>query len=136
MAVTLNDLYPKDDWNYVFGEAHVQEGLGVFSFCRYFPGALESVEDDDVEEVSFDPTELSEEQYALFLERCVCVLGHELGHLFEMDHCIHFECLMNGINSIEENDNAPIHLCPICLRKLEYCMKELKLTEEMFDPIR
>ena len=36
-----------------------------------------------------------------------------------MAHCIDYRCVMNGCNSIKENDAQPIHLCPVCLEKLQ-----------------
>jgi hypothetical protein len=33
----MKDLYPKDDWNFMFGLASIN--AGVFSFCRYIEGA-------------------------------------------------------------------------------------------------
>ena len=56
--------------------------------------------------------------------RCTKVLTHETGHLFGIRHCIHYECLMCGCNHREEFDRHPIHLCPVCLRKL--CIKRTK----------
>ena len=44
---------------------------------------------------------------------------HELCHVFGMTHCPYFECLMNGSNLVNEADQKPFLLCPICLRKLE-----------------
>lgn len=44
---------------------------------------------------------------------------HELCHVFGMTHCPYFECLMNGSNLMNEADQKPFMLCPICLRKLE-----------------
>jgi archaemetzincin len=35
-----------------------------------------------------------------------------------MAHCTAFLCLMNGSNHQEEKDRRPMHLCPVCLRKL------------------
>ena len=35
-----------------------------------------------------------------------------------MHHCTAFRCLMNGSNHQEERDRRPLHLCPVCLRKL------------------
>ena len=35
-----------------------------------------------------------------------------------MAHCTAFRCLMNGSNHQEERDSRPLHLCPVCLRKL------------------
>jgi archaemetzincin len=48
------------------------------------------------------------------------VLTHEVGHMFGLDHCVHYSCNMNGSNSMAEADTQPSHLCPVCLRKLHY----------------
>jgi archaemetzincin len=45
-------------------------------------------------------------------------MTHELGHMFGIAHCTAYRCLMNGSNSLKETDAAPMHLCPVCLRKL------------------
>lgn len=42
-------------------------------------------------------------------------MAHEATHVFGLRHCIHFHCIMNGNNGDEEH---PLALCPICLRKL------------------
>jgi archaemetzincin len=36
-AVTMEDLYPDPQWNFVFGEASLPDRTGVFSFARYNP---------------------------------------------------------------------------------------------------
>jgi archaemetzincin len=38
--------------------------------------------------------------------------------MFGLRHCLHFECLMNATAGIEDLDRLPLHLCPVCLRKL------------------
>ena len=35
IGVCLSDLYPKDEWNFVFGLASIKNRIGVFSFARY-----------------------------------------------------------------------------------------------------
>ncbi|XP_010775488.1 archaemetzincin-2 [Notothenia coriiceps] len=35
VGITMIDLYPKDSWNFVFGQASLSNGMGVFSFSRY-----------------------------------------------------------------------------------------------------
>jgi len=35
-------------------------------------------------------------------------------------HCVFFNCLMNGSNSLAESDRRPLHLCPVDLRKLQW----------------
>ncbi len=95
IAVTLVDLYPHDEWNFVFGQANYYSGVGVFSFARY---------GDDPKKV---------------LSRSLKVMTHEFGHMYGVKHCIHFQCLMNGSNSLSETDRQPQHLCPVCLRKIQ-----------------
>lgn len=36
LGVTVADLYPSPEWNFVLGEASMAQGCGVFSFGRYF----------------------------------------------------------------------------------------------------
>ena len=35
LGVTNVDLYPRDEWNFVYGLAHTDRGTGVFSFYRH-----------------------------------------------------------------------------------------------------
>ncbi|KAG2460515.1 AMZ2 protein, partial [Polypterus senegalus] len=35
VGITMIDLYPEDSWNFVFGQASLTEGMGIFSFARY-----------------------------------------------------------------------------------------------------
>jgi archaemetzincin len=37
-----------------------------------------------------------------------------------MLNCTAYLCLMNGSNHQEEKDRRPMHLCPVCLRKLSW----------------
>ncbi len=105
IAVTMEDLYPDEAWNFVFGQATLQGGAGVFSFARYDP--------------SFYGEKRDEQTEALILKRSCKVLAHETGHMFGLMHCVFFECLMNGSNHLGETDARPMHLCPVCLRKLQ-----------------
>ena len=116
--------------------------MGVFSFARYFPDfykisgnffgqdhkrikllanfineklSHKQMENFDIESI------LSKENQKVFFRRCVGVLTHEIGHLFGMAHCVYFECVMNGSNHLEESDNGPLQLCPMCLHKLYFC---------------
>jgi archaemetzincin len=64
--------------------------------------------------------ETGEGTKTLVLQRAAKVLTHETGHMFGFAHCTHFECNMNGSNNLPEPDGAPMHLCPVCLRKLHH----------------
>jgi len=103
IAVTFEDLYPSEDFNYVFGMARLHERVGVFSFARYHPAFFGETFDGD---------------RRLVVRRALEVMSHEIGHMFGLEHCVHLHCNMNGVNHLAELDRAPMHLCPVCLRKL------------------
>jgi archaemetzincin len=107
IAVTLEDLYPEDDFSYVFGYARLRSRVGVFSFARYHP-------DFFGESFAVDRK--------VVVQRALKVMSHELGHMFGLEHCIHLHCIMNGANHLSELDRAPLHLCPVCLRKLHVAL--------------
>ena len=56
------------------------------------------------------------------------VMLHEVGHLFNLKHCVYFNCIMNGAKDYEESLNSWFEFCPVCLRKLninlEFDVKE------------
>lgn len=54
----------------------------------------------------------------IILLRSCRLLTHEIGHLLGIDHCIYYDCLMNGSGHLEEDFSQPLFLCPIDLRKL------------------
>ena len=43
LGVTVVDLYPGPEWNFVLGQACLDKGCGVFSFGRYFNSQVMSV---------------------------------------------------------------------------------------------
>ena len=103
VGITMHDLYPHPSWNFVFGQAALHERIGVYSFARYAPPWAGA------------PTTDGE---MLMLRRSCKVLAHETAHMFGIQHCIFFACLMNGSNHLAESDARPLHLCPVDLRKL------------------
>ncbi len=105
LGITMTDLYPDPLWNFVFGYATYQERVGIFSFARYSPTFYDAM-------AAPDPR-------LVFLRSCK-ILAHETAHMFGLAHCIAFKCVMNGCNNLEENDAQPIHLCPVCLKKLQH----------------
>jgi len=106
LAITMEDLYPEPSWNFVFGQASVRERVGVYSFARY--------------DAAFYGAPRASGYEALLLRRSFKVLAHETGHMFGLAHCTYFNCLMNGSNHLVEADRRPLHLCPVCLRKLQW----------------
>ena len=106
LGITMGDLYPEAGWNFVFGEATLDERVGVYSLVRYFP--------------DFTGEKDTAAARSLGLMRSFKVLSHETGHMFGLQHCARFECLMGGSNSLEETDRSPAALCPVCLKKLAW----------------
>lgn len=43
IGVTVVDLYPGPEWNFVLGQAHMEKGSGVFSFGRYFNSSRDTI---------------------------------------------------------------------------------------------
>jgi hypothetical protein len=60
----------------------------------------------------------TEEELILILKRAVSTYVHEIMHLFGLEHCIYYLCLMNGANCENEMDGQLLYICPICLRKM------------------
>ena len=106
LGVTGYDLYPHDTWSFVFGEALLDDRVGVFSVARYDPAFYGKPTDDS----------------AILLQRSCKVLAHEACHMLGMLHCVFFNCLMNGSNHLAESDRRPLHLCPVDLRKLHWSL--------------
>ncbi|MFW5966898.1 MAG: archaemetzincin [Persicimonas sp.] len=98
LGMSMYDLYPDPNWNFVFGQASLRNRVGVYSFARY------TEEEDDW----------------LMLRRTLKVMAHEIGHMYGLTHCTYFECGLNGSNHLDEADRRPMHLCPVCLRKLQW----------------
>jgi len=106
LGVTMMDLYPDPNWNFVFGQASLRDRVGVYSFARYGP--------------QFYGEPVTAESRRLMLRRSCKVLAHETAHMFGIEHCIWYACLMNGSNHLAESDARPLHLCPVDLHKLQW----------------
>lgn len=100
MALTARDLYPKPEWNFVFGLASYPDRVGVTSLYR------------------LQEAHLTPRNYARCLTRLLSISSHELGHMLLLRHCTHAVCVMNGTNSLSETDAHPNRLCSECQQKL------------------
>lgn len=105
ICFTNYDLYPDESMNYVFGQATLQNRVGVWSLAR------------------FGVPEYSKVDYGRFLKRTLKVAMHETGHMFTMHHCTKYECLMSGVNHLGEMDRRPLDVCPECMAKIAWAMK-------------
>ena len=83
LGITNKDLYPDDSYNFVFGLAKPEAAAGVFSFCRYSPDWPGNSEDQ-----------------GNWTKRSCHTMAHEISHMFGLKHCIYYECIMNGSNSL------------------------------------
>lgn len=100
IAFTASDLWPGEGWNFVFGQASLNDRVGVWSIYRN--GTVEG----------------TQEEFRLCLLRTMKTATHETGHMFGLQHCTAYECNMCGSNSRPEADHRPIALCPECLAKI------------------
>lgn len=100
IAFTTSDLWPGEGWNFVFGQASLQDRVGVWSIYR-----------------NGDPDK-SEADFKLCLLRTMKTAVHETGHMFSILHCTRYECVMCGSNHREESDRRPLWCCPECMAKV------------------
>uniref|UniRef100_A0A8P0T473 Archaemetzincin-2 n=1 Tax=Canis lupus familiaris TaxID=9615 RepID=A0A8P0T473_CANLF len=127
VGITMIDLYPRDSWNFVFGQASLTDGVGIFSFARYgsdfyssrFEGKVNKLRRVSSSDYSVFENYYTPEVTSVLLLRSCKTLTHEIGHIFGLRHCQWLACLMQGSNHLEEADRRPLNLCPICLRKLQ-----------------
>ena len=96
IAFTPDDLFPDASMSYVFGQASLENRVGVWSLARL---------DDNAD-------------FATFLRRTLKIAAHESGHMFSMRHCTKYECVMSGTNHLGETDRRPIDACPECTAKI------------------
>lgn len=105
LGLTATDLWPGKNWNFVFGQASIRERVGVWSIHR-----------------KGDPS-LSEKNFRICLLRTIKTAAHETGHMFSIQHCTAYECLMCGSNSLAESDRRPVTFCPECMAKVCWSTK-------------
>jgi len=94
IGITDQDLFVPG-LNFVFGLGERRLRSGIYSLVRY--------ETDDLPR---------------FTERSLKLLSHEAGHILSIDHCVEYSCVMQGVNSLVEQDSHPMHLCPVDLQKV------------------
>lgn len=141
VGVTMCDLYSGATDLFVAGMAAGGSKVAVLSFARYHPmlkmcpekwqdygytkrsSSYSYFEDNkprpvtspDVSEVA-----LPAQAQAEYFRRAGKLLIHEMCHVYGIDHCIHYHCLMNGTAHLVEDFASPCHVCCVCLRKLQF----------------
>lgn len=100
IGLTSSDLFPNERMNFVFGQASLRDRVGVWSLHHL------GEPDKDAQELR------------AVLVRALKIASHETGHMFSIRHCTHFQCAMNGSNSLYEVDRHPLDACPECMAKI------------------
>lgn len=102
ILLTSVDLWPGNGWNFVFGQAAPEQRVGIWSMARH------------------GKPDRSVAERQLVTRRTLKTASHEVGHMFSLDHCVFYECIMQGSMHQEEADKKPVFLCPVCLQKGKY----------------
>lgn len=113
MAITPTDLYPKEEWHFVFGQASIKDRVGVSSLSR-----LKEYDSSGALKLNSS------------FKRIAKTTSHEIGHMFSIKHCIKYKCIMNGSNHLTEADQKPMWLCPQCNSKVAFAT-ERSILEHM-----
>jgi archaemetzincin len=100
IGFTAHDLFPDETLNFVFGQANLSQRVGVWSLFR------------------LGRPDLGEEDFRFTLLHTLKIAAHETGHMFSVQHCTKYECVMNGTNSLGETGRRPLDACPECMAKL------------------
>jgi archaemetzincin len=82
---------------HVLGEARQGGGAALVSIYRLKPSSSPS-----------------QEGLNLQMERAAKVALHELGHLYDLHHCMDSLCLMHFSGGLEDLDQTPLYLCRYC----------------------
>jgi hypothetical protein len=98
--------------------------LGAFSFARHSPFFYDGVHATDAPSLA----DMEEEQRILWLRKCRRTMTHEVLHMFGMNHCIFYSCLMVGSNGPEDTAGHERLLCPVCTRKFLFSMEPMGIN--------
>lgn len=105
VGLTAEDIFAGTS-PYIHGLGLPRERVALCSLIRFFPEFWNERRTANAETQA--------------LRRACKVLAHEIGHTLGLTHCVFYECVMNGSNTLEETDEHPLLECPVCHRKLLY----------------
>lgn len=100
LAIIDKDLYVPE-LNFVFGLADSSRGACIISTTRLKQTYYSLPEDKD-----------------LFLRRTLKEAVHEIGHLFNLNHCPDPSCVMHFSNSLLDTDRKDYNFCNSCKKLL------------------
>ena len=118
IGLTMLDLYGEESDLFVAGMAAGNQRVAIFSLFRYDPSLNFSIQ--NWYEIEKDNETPPEQRQSIMLQRGCKLLVHEICHLLGIDHCIFYECCMNGSGHLTEDFRQPMHLCPVDLHKLKH----------------
>ena len=99
-------------FTHVFGEARQGNRVALISLYRLKP-----------------PPSPSRAGLNLLMERAAKVALHELGHLYDLHHCMDTLCLMHFSGGLEDLDQTPPYLCRYCSIYLQDALRAAKRRE-------
>jgi archaemetzincin len=99
-------------FTHVFGEAKQGGRCGLVSLYRLKKN-----------------TDGSTPPMSLLLERAGKVALHELGHLYNLYHCMDTRCLMHFSGEIEDLDKTPLYFCRYCSVYFRHALSKLTIAD-------
>lgn len=104
LAITNEDIYPNESFNYCFGKARFGPNVAVVSIKRFANNA----------------------QYANnkvgFQEAFLKTISHEIGHNLKLKHCTLNVCIMNAVQTTEQALKLNKQFCNLCRRKIYWAI--------------
>jgi archaemetzincin len=103
------------NYNFCFGHAVIGGSIAAVYLQRLLPHSY---------------TDSDDRLRALFQNRLIKEVAHELGHTFGLRHCSSNSCVMYKSKSINDTDNKNEKFCKICSNTFGLHMKSLDLFTE------
>lgn len=93
LLICKSDLCPSEtEFNFVFGENNILSS--IVSVNRLL------------------------DNKSMAFERLLKLVIHEMGHSLRLSHCVSYNCVMNGINDLNELDSIIVDFCSECNGKI------------------